>query len=71
MTTIVIDRKCLPARSPLTFLAVVALIMDRYGSVPGWAWGVYWTLGALLYAGYWAALWREKCRVIPGFGEQP
>ena len=70
MTKIVIDRDCFPTRSPLTFLAVVALILDRYGSAPGWAWGVYWTLAAILYAGFLVGSHQEKERKLPGFRER-
>jgi len=70
MTKIVIDRDCLPTRSPLTFLIMVALFLDRFKEVPGWVWGVYGTLAAILYAGFLVSLHQEKERKIPGFGER-
>lgn len=33
---------------PATATAVVWLILDRF-HVPGWAWGVFWTLTALIW----------------------
>lgn len=65
----VIDPSCLPSRSPIGFFVIIWLVMDR-GAVPGWAWGVYWTIFALAVTGWLVAKWGEKSERVPGFGDK-
>lgn len=59
MTEYVIHRKNLPTRIPLPFLAIVWLLLDRFGA-PGWAFGVFWTLAVILLAACGVALYQER-----------
>lgn len=67
---VVVSYKCLPTRSPLLLIAVLYLLLDRYGNCPDWAWGVFWTLAVILYAGFWVVRWTEEEEPVQGFGEK-
>lgn len=66
----VISPKCLPTRIPVVGLAVIYLLLDKWG-IPGWAWGVYGTLAAFLCTalGYFRAV-EEVDIQLPTFGPQ-
>jgi hypothetical protein len=48
--TKVVAWKYLPTRPPLAANVLWWLFLDRMGA-PSWAWGVFWTLFALLWIG--------------------
>ena len=64
----VIKSSSLPARPPT--LAAIAwwLLLDRLGA-PGWAYGVMWTLAAILFVAWTYRFWNDRERDVPGFGE--
>ena len=70
MKTSVIHYKYLPTNParPLLLSSVVYLYMDRYGA-PGWAFGVFWTLAAMLFISAVVSVIREEC-LHPVLGKQ-
>lgn len=62
---LVISHSSLPVRSPLLIFAVLYLMLDRYSNLPGWAWGVFWTLVVILYAGFLVARYLEVYVTVP------
>jgi hypothetical protein len=65
----VIKSSSLPTRSPLGLAVLYWLLLDRLGA-PGWAYGVLWTLVALLALFWIISFWTESKRDVPGFGEK-
>lgn len=65
----VIKSSSLPTRSPVGIAIVFWLLLDRL-SAPGWAFGVLWTLVALMALIWIASFWAESARDVPGFGEK-
>lgn len=47
----VIDPRQLPYRPPILAILVYFLLLDRFDA-PGWLWGVYLTLSAILLIGW-------------------
>lgn len=50
--------KCLPPRFPIVSGAVGWLLLDRFAA-PGWAYGVWWSLIAVVVAAHLMKLARE------------
>lgn len=67
----VIHPSCLPSKFPLTTFGLLTMYLDQYHTLPGWAWGVYGTLVALLLAGFALMALDETKRHLPGFGDRP
>ena len=67
----VIHHSCLPSRLPLASLGTLAIALDLYTDMPGWAWGVYGTLCCLVMAGYAMSALAETRKPLQGFGERP
>lgn len=65
----VIKSSSLPTRSPVGIAIVFWLLLDRLGA-PGWAFGVLWTLVALLALIWIISFWTESARDVNGFGEK-
>lgn len=64
----VISFKSLPQRAPVHTAIVWWLLMDRLGA-PAWAYGVMWTVVAILAIGFIAELATAERKNVPGFGE--
>lgn len=58
---IVVAHKYMPTVWPITFSIASWLLMDRLG-IPGWAWGVYWTLLAIIWIALSVSLFTEEAR---------
>jgi len=69
MKKVVIKASSLPPRLPVTFGAVVWLLLDRFDA-PEWAFGAFWALAALLAAGFFYGLHNSELKDVPGFGER-
>lgn len=69
MKKVAIKSSSLPMRSPVGFVILMWLLLDRLGA-PGWAYGVLWTLGGLLFVAFACDLYRTDSRDVPGFGEK-
>lgn len=57
----VLAHKCVPLH-PIRVLypaAVQWLFLDRFGA-PGWLWGVFWTLNALMFVVIVVAWWAQE-----------
>ena len=52
----VVDGSQLPAKLPLTWTIATWLLLDHF-HVPGWMWGVYWTLVAIVWFIAALAVW--------------
>ena len=65
----VIKSSSLPRRSPLGLAILFWLLLDRLG-VPGWAFGVLWTLVGLLVLIWVISFKTESAQDVPGFGEK-
>jgi len=59
----------LRARSPLGTAILLWLLLD-YTGAPGWAFGVMWTLVAVLAINWIYCLFTTTERDVPGFGEK-
>jgi hypothetical protein len=57
----VIANEYMPVRLPVIPTVALWLLLDRL-AVPGWAWGVFWTVFAFLWFSSTLGLWfqREK-----------
>jgi len=66
---VVIKVSSLPVRPPILLAAVLWLLLDRFDA-PGWAFGVMWTLIAMLVVGFLVGLKRTEFMDVPGFGEK-
>lgn len=64
-----IKASSLQTRSPVSFAILMWLLLDRLGA-PQWAYGVLWTLVAILTAGLILCLCTTTVRDVPGFGER-
>lgn len=65
---ITIKPSSLPMASPLGFIILLGLLLDRLAA-PGWAWGVLGTVAVLLAIVF---LQQRLCgieRDVPGFGD--
>jgi hypothetical protein len=65
----VIDDKCLPWRFPIWQTATAWLLCDRF-KIPGWGWGVFWTLIAIVWIATIGMVMKQNKKAIPGFGEE-
>lgn len=65
----VIKSSSLQTRSPVGVAILFWLLLDRLDA-PGWAFGVLWTLIALLALAWIISFWTESARDVPGFGEK-
>lgn len=65
---VLIKPSSLPPRLPLSHAAIGWLLLDRFDA-PGWAFGVLWTLIALLVVGFVVGLCTATLRDVPGFGK--
>jgi hypothetical protein len=65
----VIKSSSLPTRSPLGLAILLWLLLDRLAA-PGWAFGVLWTVIAVLAVMWVVSFWTESFRDVPGFGEK-
>jgi hypothetical protein len=65
----VIKATSLPAKSPASFAILFWLLLDRLDA-PQWAYGVLWTIVALLAIGFIYQLFTVETRDVPGFGEK-
>lgn len=65
----VIKSSSLPTRSPVGLAILFWLLLDRLGA-PGWAFGVLWTLVALMAIAWVVSFFTESTRDVPGFGEK-
>ena len=68
MSTPTIHPRCLPVRNPFNFLSICGLLLDKCDA-PGWAWGAFGTIAALLVAAFFTIHAKEKWRDVPGFGK--
>lgn len=66
---LVIKSSSLPTRAPTATAILFWLLLDRLDA-PDWAFGVMWTLVALLALGWIVSLWTESLSDVPGFGEK-
>lgn len=66
---VVIKGSSLPMRSPIGTAIVYWLLLEHINA-PGWAYGVLWTLAAILGIAYAASFFLEVDRDVPGFGER-
>ena len=66
---VVIKASSLPPKLPLQLAAVIWLLLDRFDA-SGWAFGVMWTLVAILFIVVLARLRRAQFKDVPGFGEK-
>jgi hypothetical protein len=64
-----IKSSSLPARSPLGTAILLWLLLD-YTGAPGWAFGVMWTLVAVLAINWIHCLFTTTELDVPGFGEK-
>lgn len=64
-----IKSSSLPARSPLGTAILLWLLLD-YTGAPGWAFGVMWTLVAVLAISWIHCLLTTTELDVPGFGEK-
>jgi len=65
----VIKSSSLPTRSPVGTAILFWLLLDRVAA-PAWAFGVLWTLVALVALVWVASFWTESRRDVRGFGEE-
>lgn len=63
----VVSRDSLPSRSPLEFLAVIYLLMDKFGA-PDIYVGVFACMAVLITVGWVSAVWNETEINLPTFG---
>lgn len=66
---VAIKSSSLPTRSPVGVAILFWLLLDRLAA-PAWAFGVMWTLVALLALAWIISFWTESQRDVPGFGEK-
>lgn len=64
----VIDSTCLPWKLPIWNTVTFWLLLDRF-KVPGWAWGVFWTLMGISWVTAIIMIIGQKRKALPGFGE--
>jgi hypothetical protein len=69
MKKVAIKSSSLPTRSPVLFAIVMWLLADRLGA-PDWAYGVLWTVVALLAILFVYGQLNTTFRDVPGFGEK-
>ncbi|HEY0062982.1 MAG TPA: hypothetical protein VGC21_12740 [Telluria sp.] len=67
--TVRIKASSLPTRSPLLAALVCWLMLDRLGA-PEWAYGVMWTIFAVLATVVLIERFTSTERDVPGFGEK-
>lgn len=66
---VVIKSSSLQTRSPVGIAIVFWLLLDRLDA-PGWAFGVLWTLVAILALAWLTSFFTESVSDVPGFGEK-
>jgi len=66
---VVIKSSSLQTRSPVGIAIVFWLLLDRVDA-PGWAFGVLWTLVAILALAWLISFFTESVSDVPGFGEK-
>ena len=66
---IAIKSSSLPARSPVAFAILFWLLLDRL-SAPDWAYGVLWTIVALVAINWVVCQATTVEQDVPGFGER-
>ncbi len=66
---VVIKSSSLQTRSPVGIAIVFWLLLDRLDA-PGWAFGVLWTLVAILALAWLISFFTESVSDVPGFGEK-
>lgn len=69
MKKVVIKASSLPPRVPITSAIAFWLLLDRLHA-PEWAFGVFWTLVTVLFAGFIYSLHISELKDVPGFGEK-
>ena len=57
--TKVIKNRQLPTRLPVISTLVTILALDRWNA-PEWAWAVFFTLAAIIWAAATAVIWKQK-----------
>jgi hypothetical protein len=66
-TTYVLPTSHFRARPPILLTAVVWLLLDRF-AVPGWAWGVFYTLNTSLWIVWLIAVLHQEDKPLDGYG---
>jgi len=64
-----ISSTSLPTRSPVGFAILYWLLLEHLHA-PEWAYGVLWTLVAILGLLFLVSQFTETTRDVPGFGEE-
>lgn len=59
-----------PIRAPGLTSIVAYMAMDLYPSMPGWVWGVVWSILAVLWFGWAIIFWAQTAKPLPGYGDQ-
>ena len=64
-----IKSSSLRMRSPVASAVLYCLMLEHIHA-PGWAYGVFWTLAAILVLVYFVSFFTEVERDVPGFGDR-
>ncbi|MYM34922.1 hypothetical protein GTP38_11295 [Duganella sp. FT94W] len=64
-----IKSSSLPTRSPVATSLLFWLLLE-HTHAPEWAYGVFWTLTAILVAAFIVSFFTEVERDVPGFGDR-
>lgn len=65
---VTIKPSSLPMASPLIFIIVYGLLLDRLAA-PGWVWGVLGTISVILTITFLGQRLKGMERDVPGFGD--